>query len=476
MTPNSIEKANLDRPRFSGLLETSSVDLLDVSPDSPSGGIVSNELPAFDEDNEGFIRDHQGDFKMSKKILERSLSSIVQKPQRRSLSCVSESNFEEYTIRNTRKSSEDEVLHLKIKQSKPQISAAKVDEKIIEKKKTSEASSKLRSFSDSTLSLYDVNIDSAKKKIGASSLAFMEHLRGAANRRKDQVIRDRDSLVAKQKGMKETAEKGIVEEVSNAIEKSKESFHSNPQKIFFSGKKSRSITKSATNYRSGMIGIRKVERRKATTPVSPLLGKRRSTKPAIKALQNPACTLKKCKSKIPNVRQFNVSMYVPKKQTRSTPFTSSFRARPVPSGFSTKSGPIGIPKVTKRPVTIAVSPLLGVRRTHTSHNLRPSALKSEVSSQTSSLTLLGLNLLSPDIHSHERINVENRNPNELKTPKVGRITPFILHSTKRAKQRAGFDKRKLETQRRNTILIERRMNREINFQRKQLSKLRLSLK
>lgn len=556
--------------RFSGLLETSSIDFIDISPDSPSGGIVSSDEPRFANSkieidpslDDGYYSNagkkcvpgssevisqtipdsnaisrspiNTGDEEVfmtppKENVLEINDEMVNSKKDMDDLqssytygirSCVENRDNREKDMFDH--DTEKFELSVEDKMSNSLELSREIDS--IEKN-----SFQSKASNNSIGSPYNINIDSARKQIGASSHAFMEKLRGAANRRKDQVIRARDSLVAKQKEIKESTEKAV-----GAVMETKESLDFQIQKEMDTVKQFRALPMPSTSSRGGMIGIRKVEKKKSTIPVSPLLGARRSeaekcedeTKKTVDddvkrkesecldvRIQKERNTIKnrstsyrggmigirkveKRRSTVPvspllGARRpgTEISNLLPQKinlgqckgleqkfQINSSIKTSSgnavmrFKARPAP--LAKKNGPIGIPKVSKRPVTVAVSPLLGLRRSVSCSANRGSAANFDASSQT----LLGLNLLSPSITTDTSSHSENLDLREINTPSNRRMAAYIPHSTKRAQKRVGFNKQRIQNADQRLKETKMQWDREIKHRKNELSNLRQSLK
>mmetsp|Transcript_18093 Transcript_18093/g.27372 ORF Transcript_18093/g.27372 Transcript_18093/m.27372 type:complete len:592 (+) Transcript_18093:27-1802(+) len=572
MTSSSIISQELgnteSRGRFSGLLETSSVDFIGISPDSPSGGIVSTDEPIFDGCNSEFGQELHNEYSEDIMNSVPNLNAIDrQKTSDNNTLTPSPSQRDEQVFRTPEKG---EIFKSSGKTDCPQsetkdcqstnqaIESNSLEDNghypkdtayHNEKQPTSHVEGSPLDFTDQSQDInnitntplqskslntsigspYNINIDSARKKIGASSHAFMEQLRGAANRRKDQVIRSRDSLVAKQNDIKETTKKAI-----DAVVETKESLDLQIKKEISTMKHFRALPLTSTSSRGGMIGIRKVEKKKSTVPVSPLLGARRSGKEMkdisekvvdsiaktqeslglqmqFRALQMPSTSsrggmvgirkVEKKKSTMPvspllgarrpgkaaitalqkqskiklkkgkdMVEKFRIDFSISKKIKSEIP-ALPFRAKPAPQGFSVKSGTIGISKVSKRPVTVAISPPLGVRRPVSRCVDQDSAPNFEASS----LSLLGLNLLSPSITTDTSSNLENLNPGDLNTPTSRRVTGYIPQSTKRAQKRAGFDQQRIENEQKRLEQMTKERDREIKLKRNEISNLRPSL-
>ena len=341
-----------------------------------------------------------------------------------------------------------------------------------------------RALNESAETIFNVDINSAKQKIDASSQAFMAQLRGAANRRKNQVIRSRDSLVAKQKERSENQTNVVEfemvepEVVTPKQQKSTKTFKAlpmplitgsgqvgvpkvdkRPQTTPFSpllGPRRQQIC-LPLDYGSGQVGVPLVDKRPPTKPFSPLLGAKREQKIMVAALQHPPPLVR-------TIAKARVS------RANAPPSSEhSFRARPLPTGFGQGGyGQVGIPKISKRPATIPRSPLLGVRR----HDVRPGRIHSSAHKSDSSMgSLVGLNLLSPAALV-EFADVENRPPVHANTPERQKTTAYIPHSTKRAKERAQYDRIRLENEAKRMEAIKLAWKQEIMAKRAEIAKLR----
>jgi hypothetical protein len=229
------------------------------------------------------------------------------------------------------------------------------------------------------------DLTSAKKNLDASSMAFIERLRGAAHRRKLRVARSRDSLAAKEKehllsiasanerrqlmASKEapTNTNGISMKPTVAIESSYKPF------------KARPVPRTTGQVGSGgQIGVPKVEKKPATTPFSPLLGARRPQTEKLPSINSPTRNVpRRSTSRLVSMVAESLTPKKSKSQGHTTKTT--FKARPAPptTGFIGQGGQVGVPKVPKRPVTIPVSPPLGIRRSSfpTTSHPKPQALQ-----------------------------------------------------------------------------------------------------
>lgn len=256
-------------------------------------------------------------------------------------------------------------------------------------------------------------IEKAQKEAGASSHAFFESLRSAADQRKKQFTRSRDSLVAKEQRRREESERIAASEKQYEQETISQEIHQPaPSHYQFHA---RPLPKSI--HMGGVSGLPKVDKRPVTAPFSPMLGFRRGS-------------------------MHSAVSYKPKlKPVEENGKKQSFRARPLPTAFINNVGSqSGVPKVEKRPTTTPFSPLLGARRPNGSQ-LRRSipantrGTSSSISTNSSSdSTPLGLEFL-PDSE-----NRENRpEPTGRKDRKMPEFNEFKLESTGRAQKRAAFE-------------------------------------
>ena len=207
------------------------------------------------------------------------------------------------------------------------------------------------------------DLTSAKKNLDASSMAFIERLRGAAHRRKLRVARSRDSLAAKERehllsiasanerrllmAPKDTTVRAAASSVDHMTTVE-------PYKPF----KARPAPSTTGQLGSGgQVGVPKVEKKPTTTPFSPLLGARRPKNEHVSALDTPSKHApRRSASRFVSI----VTKSLTPKKSRGVPF----KARPAPptTGIQGHAGQVGVPKVAKRPATVPVSPGLGIRR------------------------------------------------------------------------------------------------------------------
>jgi hypothetical protein len=339
-----------------------------------------------------------------------------------------------------------------------------------------------------------LDFTSARKLIDESSNQFIERLRSAAHRRKLAMAKSRDSLAAKEREQQqhamEESKKRAELAAKAAAEAAEEAKRVLEEKI--EAKRKQKVAEEEAMFKArplpstngvkgmgGLAGVPKVETKPTTTPFSPLLGNRRKSKNKIKALEPPK-TLHKPKAMGPK------AVLAPSTKTKTNAKSSNtdnggttFKARPLPksNGVAGNGGQLGIPKVSKRPVTVPFSPLLGNRRksipsTDSSSMPKPfgsngksrsagnvlegqqdSARQSLLSdctnlNQSSSASkysfisagkspLVGLNFLATTPSSvHARYSTGEE---ENITPKNVTSTAYIPHSTIRAQKRAAYD-------------------------------------
>lgn len=355
------------------------------------------------------------------------------------------------------------------------------------------------------------DLSSAREQVGQSSHEFIERIRNAAHKRKVAMTRSRDSLAAKEE---EQLRSIIAERNIQASSSSSSSASQQRDQVWQTAAREASIVDaSKKSFKArplpattgalgsgGLDGVPKVEKRQTTTPFSPLLGSRRPQKPKVKALEAPKQPeITKPKTTAPVARP---TPPIPKMNEND--LTRPFKARVVPPAVRSagSSGQYGVPKVEKRPSTVAMSPQLGLRRRSRSADAktvsddhvketipkgdtsRRSSVNSsrvtrsrtrslEVSPKPVDITsespgLLGLKLLfTPQTDPNQ--NVENV------TPKNAEIKPFEPHSTRRAKKRAEYDSRRktIFEIRSERVMKERerdirKMHQELNILRQEL--------
>lgn len=223
-----------------------------------------------------------------------------------------------------------------------------------------------------------LDFTNAKKEVGASSFEFIQRIRGAAQRRKQNLARSRDSLVAKEREQREAiassqmALKPPSPATPSPISEKTEKSPVRRKPIRSSSFRAKPLPATTGDLGSGgLAGVPKVDKKPTTVAMSPLLGSRRLNRPKIKALQEPITRLKIGESnqdRITSLKEPVIRHRGHRKQKPVRGSSNAFKARPAPptTGEFGRSGQSGVPKVPKRPVTIPASPCLGRRRRHSS--------------------------------------------------------------------------------------------------------------
>jgi hypothetical protein len=184
-------------------------------------------------------------------------------------------------------------------------------------------------------------------------MAFIETIRGAAFRRKINLTKSRDDLHAKERKHRASIEAAsvakatfIVLKAPSATEEAKE--NKIPVRVF----KAKPVPPTTgINGAGGLFGVPKIAKKPPTQPVSPRLG---------------------------SLRRHSLQ-HLPPTQLPHQPQTDilHFRARPLPktTGELGHGGLSGLPKISKRPTTAAVSPLLGSRRRDNNNELKKNSVR-----------------------------------------------------------------------------------------------------
>jgi len=355
------------------------------------------------------------------------------------------------------------------------------------------------------------SLQSAMKQVGERSSNFIDKIRDAAHKRKVEVTRSRDSLVAKeQEQLRSIAEcktrfAALKQKLHNADEKNEEATKENNVDLFLNSEQLSKVPRknNRSNNGFGGAGVPKVEKRPTTKALSPKLGLRRKGGKAVSKAQGKQEFMSEGGSTIGLTRkssgkmrfngtsaskgtasgQHNQSRRNKGRESIETEKSSSklkacegeeeeasfgvlgiFKARPVPS-FTTmrwNAGQLGIPKVSKRAVTVPVSPCLGPKRRPRTivectdktlnENLKPkikrNALGSSMGlsiSSSSKMTspssvrgspLLGLTLINST--RKEKITIAKpHDDNSTHTRTI--FKPFVPRSTTRANMRKQYD-------------------------------------
>lgn len=322
---------------------------------------------------------------------------------------------------------------------------------------------------------YSYDLVSAKKHIDASSLMFIERLRGAAHRRKLEVTRSRDSLAAKEQ----------QQLISNAASKERQrqllaykEEHASTVSIEQGYKpfKARPMVQSGSG---GQVGVPKVEKKPTTTPFSPQLGAKRQQRLRVPALEKG------------HGGQFGVPKVEKKKTTVPVSPHLGLRRPPQPAQTFTRdrNKEKRRDKVSqvKPPENLMVridasrkQPMVGRRESFESNKNRPMpCLNYSYSSSDSSAGLRGLDFLSTLSSSSDSLQItalshENTAPANV-TPRNSKTSGYIPHSTERAKKRADFDAHRVENEARRLELAKATRESILVEKRQEANKLRGSL-
>ena len=281
----------------------------------------------------------------------------------------------------------------------------------------------------STGSTREEEILKTQEVLGQSSQAFMDHLRGAAFRRKLDLTRSRDSLMAKEKQQRETIaasramkQSQIDGSLTNlrgeGTASSKGQAEADTTAV--SSFKARSVpTFVGIEGVGGLSGVPKVEKKPTTTPFSPLLGARRYLR---------KLAARKEKS--------------PPKTEDENGGDGLFRALPLPSSTSAlNTGYSGVPKVPKRKTTIPFSPLLGSRRPKAAAPLAVRTNMATDDSQSSAYSsqspVVGVEYLSGEGGGPEATTASSVHSNDVESAAVD--LAYIPASTVRAQKRANYE-------------------------------------
>ena len=346
---------------------------------------------------------------------------------------------------------------------------------------------------------YYSDLTSAKKHVDASSLMFIERLRGAAHRRKLEVTRSRDSLAAKERqqliSIAESRERQrqALADVKRS-QASKNSYEANKVTLYtargYTGRpfKARPMIQSG-NW--GQAGVPKVEKKPTTIPFSPQIGAKRQQRLRVPALEKGHGG----QFGVPKVEKRNTTVPVsPQLGVRRTGAMVT-RSQSQPSLFdpistnSRKSEFLRkIPEKLMHGMATSDRTLTGPREwegneTHGRVLSRTSStpnLNISLSSLESITGLRGLDLLSdrsslldsPDALTR---NCENAPPANV-TPRVIKKTSYVPYSTVRAKKRADFDARRAENESRTLARTKAERKSLLIEKRQEVNKLRESLR
>jgi len=361
------------------------------------------------------------------------------------------------------------------------------------------------------------SFESAIKQVGEHSINFIDKIRDAAHKRKVEVTRSRDSLIAKeQEQLRSIAEcksrfAALTEKLQSRDERHEEAAKENYNNRLNKSEKQFKLSRRSNRDRNGFggTGVPKVEKRPTTTPLSPKLGIRRKERNVVpkasertKTTSERGSTIRSTAKSIDRLRfndtntdedtafgKLNLggqSIANGKTSLRSESRkgnSSTFKARPIPSSATRRwnAGQVGIPKVSKRAVTIPVSPCLGPKRQSRiikkcidKSSKKDVSLGGEMSissrsmlspSSVKSSPLLGLTLV--DSTRKQRITKIESNQNIFSRTQTI-FKPFIPQSTSRAKLRRQYDISRDENQTLNLEEKRKKLRSRIKIIRREL--------
>ena len=320
--------------------------------------------------------------------------------------------------------------------------------------------------------------EESSSTLGASSISFIEQLRGAALRRKMNLSRSRDSLAAKEQKQRsdiaasEAAQLRKEEQERQAsavleLKNRRKAVAVMPSTHTF---KARALPQTSGHLGSGgLAGVPKVAKKPTTAPLSPFLGARRQLR---------------------KYAEISTTDQIPDQSKEAehllTADQNQFKARPLPKTTRAHggSGHSGVPKVPKRHATVPFSPLLGPRRKPQTEKavyilnhpklddigVGPCRRLSTASqaSASSGHSLVGLEICNQKENNFGRVASDPLREHVV-------ISAFVPRSTARAEQRALFEaERKVKAQQRKEQQ-ERERNVKLKALRKELLELRMSL-
>jgi hypothetical protein len=308
-------------------------------------------------------------------------------------------------------------------------------------------------------------------KVIASSMDFIQQLRGAAFRRKMNISRSRDSLVAKERNHREHIASQKLQRENDEIERRRQQemiIHHNKNLLAQQRKLSISHKNISTSFKArplpsttgfkgsgGLAGVPKVEKRLPTIPKSPYLGQRRVLRSADNTTviqKHDADYKENADNDNRQSRQVNRSASS-KHQHQSV--NDTFKAIPLPKSSSQigSAGQAGIPKVPKRMVTVPQSPLLGIRRLQVHQEQQQQGTSPSISNSTSILNTkkkAKRTIRTDSGASNVTVVANKKNDDPIKLPPVtppqnkhSMIKPYIPYSTDRAIKRAEFEQRRI---------------------------------
>ncbi len=284
-----------------------------------------------------------------------------------------------------------------------------------------------------------------------NNMEFIQQLRGAAFRRKMKLTRSRDSFLNKEKQQREhnaavQLQRELLERNQQEQEDEQKRIRSQQQLL----KKQQQLppfkalplpktSQSHNHHRGGLVGVPKVEKRPPTIPISPHLGLRRRDDDTSKRADDDNDT----------------------RTTKAAKATNEvFKALPLPKSSLPVggAGQSGIPKVSKRMVTIPKSPLLGIRRPLASVPHPITAPRRIVESK-----------------SNPRSYSARPTTTSIHRMMASAIQPYLPYSTRRAMQRAEFEQRRLQNEERRMELERHRQQQLVRRLQGELEQLRIEI-
>ena len=338
------------------------------------------------------------------------------------------------------------------------------------------------------------NLEDAMKQVGEHSNDFIGKMRDAANKRKAAVTRSRDFLVAReQEQIRSIAE--CESRLTTLKEKLESGGETNKENEAF-----QQIRKKANKTLNGFggVGVPKVEKRPTTKPLSPKLGLRRNGRKTKTTKKKKTMESSEKTSAFQPIAKSNITIFndaeidecknstslidrnkhskneavssksksnAKKEDQELFGAPSGFKARPIPSSTTGRwnAGQLGIPRVSKRALTVPVSPCLGPKRqsriavevgSKTKEKISKSNKKWNMSERSNGYSsssrsttmspssvqgspLLGLNLVDSTRKEHAITETRNIDNHVMETRNEFR--PFIPRSTSRATMRKQYD-------------------------------------
>jgi len=330
-------------------------------------------------------------------------------------------------------------------------------------------------------SMGEDEIQRTREQLGATSQAFIEHLRGAALKRKMDLARSRESLARKERQQRlmvaqETLDRERREAMA-ALHQSSAAVNGRQEMDSGFSFKARPLP-SASGFKGngGVMGVPKVDKRPPTVPVSPQLGAKRSVacKPTLHRNAGGTSGVPKVDKRpqtvpvspqLGNKRQQNVANSQSQGKSNRK---SMFQARPIPRWISRMShaGQSGVPKVTKRVTTVPQSPLLGSRRPEEDRPKVKALTSSSDSRELNGLGMYELGML--DLED----KAENRTPQKRNCDNGD---AFIPRSTARAQERASFEINRARNELKRREEARRRLSDQIREVKREMEVIRLQL-